>query len=260
MGAPLKPPGEPGCIAVLPSASGVRGIGTGAGRPSPAPRWEGGQRSGPTAMDRGRPGTTRHLVTDGNGSRTATASRSPSDGRVIPGPSDAVPPIRHRRGRPRQRPAKLHADKAQDHRRGRSECHARSIRPRLAWRGVDRRERLRRHRRVAERTPAWFSRFRRLTIGYERPGDIHEAFISLGRTLVRLNQIRRFFSILLADAFAGMALAAALLLAGWSLGPPGSLWRPACAAILALLHRGGVAKPVTVTNGWLFLELAERPT
>ena len=37
-------------------------------------------------------------------------------------------------------------------------------------------ERLGRHRWVIERTLAWFSRFRRLTIRYERRADIFEAF------------------------------------------------------------------------------------
>jgi hypothetical protein len=36
---------------------------------------------------------------------------------------DAIPPVRSgKRGRPRRRPAKLHADKAYDHRRCRREC------------------------------------------------------------------------------------------------------------------------------------------
>jgi len=43
-----------------------------------------------------------------------------------------------------------------------------------------------------ERTLAWLSRFRRLTIRHERRADIHEAFVTLGCALVCLNQFRRF--------------------------------------------------------------------
>jgi IS5 family transposase len=84
------------------------------------------------------------------------------------------------------------ACKAYDHRRCRKECRARSIRPRIARRGVDSSERLGRHRWVVERTLAWLNRFRRLAIRYERRADIHQAFVTLGCALICLNQIRQF--------------------------------------------------------------------
>ncbi|MBB1490805.1 transposase, partial [Paracoccus sp. MC1854] len=96
------------------------------------------------------------------------------------------------RGRPRKRPDKLHADKAYDNHRCRSECRARAIMPRIARRTVDSSERLGCHRWVVERTLAWLNRFRRLTIRYERRADIHEAFVILGCALICINQIRRF--------------------------------------------------------------------
>jgi transposase len=43
-----------------------------------------------------------------------------------------------------------------------------------------------------ERTHAWFNRFRRLPIRYERRSDIDEAFTSLAASLITLNQIKRF--------------------------------------------------------------------
>ena len=106
---------------------------------------------------------------------------------------DAIPTIRSgRRGRPRRRPGKLHADKGYDHQRCRRECRARGIRPRIARRGIDSSQRLGRHRRVVERTHAWLNRFRRLLVRYERRADIFLAFTTLGCALVCLNQIRRF--------------------------------------------------------------------
>lgn len=106
---------------------------------------------------------------------------------------DAIPAVRSgKRGRPRRRPGKLHADKGYDHRRCRDECRARSITPRIARRGVDSSQRLGRHRWVVERTHAWMARLRRLIVRYERREDIHLAFVTLGCALVCLNQIRRF--------------------------------------------------------------------
>jgi IS5 family transposase len=106
---------------------------------------------------------------------------------------DAIPPVRSgKQGRPRRRPAKLHADKGYDHRRCRRECRQRGIVPRIARRGIESSQRLGRHRWVVERTLAWLARFRRLAIRYERRADIHLAFTTLGCALVCLNQVRRF--------------------------------------------------------------------
>jgi IS5 family transposase len=97
---------------------------------------------------------------------------------------DAIPPVRGRRGRPRQRPGKLHADKGYDHARCRRDCRARGIKPRIARRGIDSSQRLGRHRWVIERTLAWFARFRRLTVRYERRQDIWTAFHPLAAALI----------------------------------------------------------------------------
>jgi IS5 family transposase len=106
---------------------------------------------------------------------------------------DAVPPVRQCAGRPRKRPAKLHADKGYDYPRCRRACRKRRILPRIARRGVESGERLGRHRWVAERTLAWFARFRRLAIRYERRADILEAFHRLAAGLICLGLVRRWF-------------------------------------------------------------------
>jgi IS5 family transposase len=106
---------------------------------------------------------------------------------------DAVPGLRSgRRGRPRCRPGKLHADKGYDHRRCRRECRDRGITPRIARRGIESSAHLGRHRWVVERTFAWLARFRRLTVRYERRADIHLAFTTLACALICMGQIRRF--------------------------------------------------------------------
>ena len=74
----------------------------------------------------------RHLVVDARGTPlgVALSGANRHDSKMLAATLDAVPPVRSgKRGRPRRRPAKLHADKAHDHRRCRRECRARGIRP-----------------------------------------------------------------------------------------------------------------------------------
>ena len=115
------------------------------------------------------------------------------DSMMLAATLDAVPPVRSgKRGRPRRRPRKLHADKAYDNRRCRAECGTRGIQARIARKGVDSSQRLGRHRWIVERTHAWMARLRRLAVRYERRDDIHMAFTLLGCALVCMNQIKRF--------------------------------------------------------------------
>jgi IS5 family transposase len=103
---------------------------------------------------------------------------------------DAVPALhqpRRRRGRPRQRPVKLHADRAYDSSRCRRALRARGVIPRIARRGIESRERLGRYRWVVERTLSWLNRFRRLKVRYERRADMHEALLTIGCALVCWN-------------------------------------------------------------------------
>lgn len=100
---------------------------------------------------------------------------------------DAIEPIKRPWGRPRKRPAKLHADKAYDSAEKRQELRRRGITPRIARRGIESSERLGRYRWVVERTLAWLNQFRRLRIRYERRADIHLAFLHLGCALICWN-------------------------------------------------------------------------
>ncbi len=61
---------------------------------------------------------------------------------------------------------------------------ARHIVPLLAMRNTEHGRGLGRWRRVVERTFAWLNQFRRLRVRYEKRADIHEAFLSLGCTLI----------------------------------------------------------------------------
>ena len=91
---------------------------------------------------------------------------------------DGVPPVRGQRGRPRRRPQRLYADRAYDSRRHRQ--------------GAEHGSGLGVHRWVVERTLGWLHQFRRLRVRYERRADIHEAFLSLGCSIICFRRLTSF--------------------------------------------------------------------
>lgn len=97
-------------------------------------------------------------------------------------------------GRPRCRPAKLHADKGYDFPFCRTYLRRRGICPRIARRGVESKERLGRYRWVVERSIAWLPAFRRLRIRYEPRADIRLGFLNLACTVIAWRFVNRFCS------------------------------------------------------------------
>lgn len=77
---------------------------------------------------------------------------------------DSIAPIRARRGRPRHRPNKLHADKAYDQKAIRAEVRRRGITVRIARKGVESSQRLGRHRWIVEACLSWLMNNRRLAL------------------------------------------------------------------------------------------------
>ena len=104
---------------------------------------------------------------------------------------DAIPPVKGPRGRPRRRPAKVHADKAYDFPFIRVGLRLRHIAPRIARRGIESSTRLGRYRWVVERTLAWLHRMKRLRIREERNPEHHLALLQLGCCLVLYREIER---------------------------------------------------------------------
>jgi transposase len=149
---------------------------------------------GPNPTDRGKPGSKRHLLVDRNGIPLAIwlTAANVNDGAVFEDLIEAVEPVKRPggRGRPRCRPAKLHADKAYDIRRCRAYLRRRGIGCRIARKGIESSEKLGRYRWVVERTLAWLARFRRLAIRYERLADLHLAFLDLACALVCSRRLR----------------------------------------------------------------------
>jgi transposase len=135
------------------------------------------------------------LVVDGGGVPLAAmlTSAQVHDSKVFEELVDGIEPVRGPKGRPRKRPQKLHADKGYDYPRCRKFLLKRGIKARIARRVIDTSERLGRHRWIVERTLAWLSYYRRLTIRYERRAEIHEAFLELGCALVCFNNLQKGF-------------------------------------------------------------------
>ena len=103
---------------------------------------------------------------------------------------EAIPPIRGKRGRPRQRPDCVQGDRAYDSEPHRQALREHGITPILARRRTPHGSGLGVFRWVVERTLAWLHQFRRLRIRYERRDDIHEAFLQLGCVLICSNFLK----------------------------------------------------------------------
>jgi transposase len=134
------------------------------------------------------------VITDRHGTPLAAriTGANRHDSTMLEPMVDAVPAIRRARGRPRKRPVKRHADKGYDYPRCRQALTQRRIKIRIARTGIESKTKLGRHRWVVERAMAWLHQFRRLRVRDERRRDIHEAFLSLGCSLLCFNAIQRF--------------------------------------------------------------------
>jgi IS5 family transposase len=119
------------------------------------------------------------------------------DSRLLEPLIEAASPTGQWVGRPRKRPDKLHADKGYDFDSCRRTLRRRKIVPRIARRGIERSDKLGRHSWVIERSLAWFSRFRRLTIRYERRLDILQGFHLLAVSLICFRFVKRWFCLAL---------------------------------------------------------------
>jgi transposase len=77
---------------------------------------KGDDHVGPSPVDRGRPGSKHHLLTDATGIPLAvrvTAGNRNDVTQLLP-LIEQVPPVRGRPGRPRRRPQRLVADRGYD--------------------------------------------------------------------------------------------------------------------------------------------------
>ena len=157
-------------------------------------RLEAGGKTGPNPTDRRKPGSKHHVITDAKGIPLAailTGANRHDVTQLLP-LVEAIPPVRGKRGRPRRRPDQVQGDRGYDSEPHRQALRALGVIPVIAKRFTEHGSGLGVHRWVVERTLAWLHQFRRLRIRYERRADIHEAFLSIGCSLIcfkRLNSL-----------------------------------------------------------------------
>ena len=151
----------------------------------------GGEATGPNPVGRGKPGSKIHLLVDRQGVPLAVllSGANVHDSKLLEPLVDAVQPIRRpvgQPGRPRKRPAKLHADKGYAYPAKRQALRARGITPRIARKGVESSERLGCVRWVVERSLSWIVAFRRLALRYDRHAAAVLGFLHLACALIAL--------------------------------------------------------------------------
>ncbi|MEY9911813.1 transposase [Catenulispora sp. MAP12-49] len=147
---------------------------------------KGGPATGRSPVDRGKTGSKHHVVVDGHGIPLAaiTTGGNRNDVTQLLPLLQAIPPVRGTRGRPRQRPDRVLADRGYDHDKYRRLVREMGITPVIARRGTDHGSGLGVHRWVVEATFALLHWFRRLRIRWEIRDDIHQAFLTLGCALI----------------------------------------------------------------------------
>ncbi|WP_373294861.1 IS5 family transposase [Dactylosporangium sucinum] len=145
-----------------------------------------GDLTGPNPVYRGKPGSKIHVWCDRRGVplQVLTSAANTPDAQLLFPLLDSLTPVQGRRGRPRHRPGKLHADKAYDHKAIRAEIRRRGITVRIARKGVESSQRLGRHRWIVESCLSWFTNNRRLARRYERKAEHFQAFADLAAILI----------------------------------------------------------------------------
>lgn len=146
----------------------------------------GGEKTGPSPTDRGRPGSKHHVITDAQGVPLATeltGANTHDSTQTIP-LVDAIPPVAGKPGQPRRRPDELYGDRAYDSDPHRDELRRRNIEPHLARRNTENGSGLGVFRWVAERGIAWLHGFKRLRVRYDHRDDIHLALMTLAECII----------------------------------------------------------------------------
>ncbi len=141
----------------------------------------GGEGTGPSPVDRAKPGTKHHIITDASGIPLAgsVTPANRNDGSEFAPLFNKIPPVAGKVGHPRKKPDAMQGDLAYDsepHRQGLREL---GVEPVLPEKGIDDPSGLGLTRWFVERTLSWVHQNRRLRIRYERRPELHQAFLTL---------------------------------------------------------------------------------
>ncbi|MFF1570601.1 IS5 family transposase [Streptomyces sp. NPDC058293] len=153
----------------------------------------GGAATGPSPVDRRKTGSKHHLICDGRGTplRVMTTAANVNGITQTRNLGDGIPPVAGRPGRPRRRPESVLGDKAYDSKAVRRELRRRRMVP-VVWRkGAPNIKGLGKLRYVVEQTFALLHQFKRLSVRWERRLELHDAFVSLGCSLICWRRLQR---------------------------------------------------------------------
>lgn len=146
----------------------------------------GGEGTGPSPVDRRKPGTKHTLLVDRHGVplaiRTALANAS-DHAQVIPVVLD-FPHVGGKPGRPKGLPDEAYADRGFDSEATRGLLAWLGIEPHIGRRGAAHGSGLGKVRWVVERTISWLKGLRRLRVRYDRLGVIQEAWNTLAASVI----------------------------------------------------------------------------
>ena len=137
-------------------------------------------------MDRRKRGSKHHLVVDAGGvplATTLTAANRHDVTQLIP-LIDAIPPIAGQPGAPLRKPEEVMGDRGYDSDAHRMQLSGRNIPTAIARRRTPHGSGLGIFRYVVEQTIALLHQFRRLRTRFDKRDDIHEAFMSLGCSVI----------------------------------------------------------------------------
>ncbi|MFD0341115.1 IS5 family transposase [Streptomyces sp. NPDC127117] len=154
-----------------------------------------GAHPGTSPVDRARPGSKHHLITDRHGTPltiSLTSGNRHDVTQLVP-LLDTIPRIRGLVGRPSHRPRCLFADRGYDYDKYRRLLRARGITPKTARKGAAHGSGLGKTRWVVERTFARLHRFKRLRIRYGIRADLHLGLLQLACSVICLRQLRTSF-------------------------------------------------------------------
>jgi transposase len=141
----------------------------------------GGAKTGPSPVDRAKPGSKHHVITEARGlplASSVTAANVNDISQLAP-LYNAIPSVAGKVGHPRKKPDAVQGDLAYDSEPHRQGLRQMGVEPVLPEKEIDDQSGLGETRWPVERTLSWGHQNRRLRIRYEKRDDIHQAFLTL---------------------------------------------------------------------------------
>jgi transposase len=146
----------------------------------------GGEATGPSPVDRRKPGTKHTVMVDRNGVPLAirTAGANVSDHKQLFPTMLDFPRVAGKPGRPRELPDETYADRGYDSDSARALLGWLGVEPRIAKRKTEHGSGLGKVRWVVERTISWIKGLRRLRVRYDRLHAIQHAWNTLAAAVI----------------------------------------------------------------------------